>query len=85
MARTKRTAQRGQDLGSPMQLLQAKQSSKLMLWGSWLIGWPRPDGEPPDITVSHPWGQMPEGSHTEGGLGLLTSWRLDTTKSMLGY
>ena len=73
----------GQGPGSPMQLLQAKWPSKLMLWGSQLMGWP--DGEPPDITVPHPWGKMLEGSHREGGLGLLTSWKLGTTKSTLGY
>ena len=56
-----------------------------MLWGSQLMEWPRPDGEHPDITVPHPWGQTLEGSHVEGGLGLLTSWKLDTTKNMWGY
>ena len=76
---------RGQGLGSPMQLLQVKWPSKLMLWGSQLVGWPRPDREPPDITVPHSWGQTLEGSHGEGGLGLLTSWKLGTTKSTLGY
>ena len=75
----------GQGPGSPMQLSQAKQPSKLMLWGSRLMGWPRPNREPPDTTVPHPWGQTLKGSHVEGGLGLLTSWKLGTTKSTLGY
>ena len=85
MARMKRTAGRRQGPGSPKQLSQAKRPSRLMLWGSQLRGWPRPDREHPDITVPHPWGQTLEGSHVEGGLGLLTSWKLDTTKNTWGY
>ena len=61
----------GQGPGSPKQLLQAKQPSRLMLWGNQLMGWPRPEGESPDVTVPHPWGQTLEGSHVEGGLGLV--------------
>ena len=39
----------------------------------------------PDITVPHPWGQTLEGSRIEGGLGLLTLWKLDTTKNTWDY
>ena len=56
-----------------------------MRWGSRLKGWPGLGGEHPDITVRHPWGQTLKGSHVEGGLGLLTLWKLDTTKNMWGY
>ena len=78
MARMKQTVWwGGQGLGSP--------KSRLMCWGSQLKGWPSPGGEHPDITVPHPWGQMLKGSHVEGGLGLLTLWKLDTTKNTWGY
>ena len=85
MARTKWTAQRRAGSGKSNAAFAGKAAKQAHALGKSADGWPKPDREPLDITVPHPWGQMLKGSHIEGDLGLLTSWKLDTTKSTWGY
>ena len=57
MARTKQTAQQGAGSGKSNATFAGKVAKQAHALGSQLMGWPRPDGEPPDITVPHPLGQ----------------------------